>query len=128
MRNLLILLFALLVFTSCNKDEYKVKVAKTIADTSAPIVAKAFTCANEPAINKYLFDKLRASKLLKPSEETVNKSLIVGAMCNAALEAVLPPLVEFGSKKLPADWQCTGEALENTGKLIATEVCNKIKI
>lgn len=127
MRNLLVLMFMMFVVTSCSNDEFKVKVAKSIADTGAPIIAKAFTCVNEPAINAYLYDKLRASKILKPSEP-VKKSLIVGPLCYAALEAVLPPLVDFGSKKLPADWQCTGEALENTGKVIAREVCDRIKI
>lgn len=128
MKKLLMVLCMLLLVVSC-KEEWKEKTAKTISTTAAPLTAKLFTCGNEANIELYFYTKLRESKLLKKEDViAVQKGLIVGSMCTAALEAILPPLVEFGSNKLPANWECTGEALENTGKLIAREVCDKIKI
>lgn len=128
MKSLLVVLLLLFVVTGCDNDTWKEKTAKSISTTAAPITAKLFSCANEANIELYFYTKLRESKLLKKKDvESVQKS--VGSnICNAALEAILPPLVNFGSKKLPADWECTGSAIEETGKLIAKEVCDKIKI
>lgn len=131
MKKLFVLVFAMLIFTGC-KDEWKVKTATVIAETGAPVVAKAFTCSNQDEIKNYLFTKLRESKLLKKKEVIAEvKSMRKGlgsVVCLAAVEAILPPLVDFGANKLPENWGCTGEALENTGKLIANEICAKIPL
>lgn len=128
MKSLLVVLLLLFVVTGCDNDTWKEKAANTIATAAAPVTAKLFSCGNEENIEKYFYTKLRESKLLRKKEEVVVVKSVVAGICTAALEAILPPLVDFGSQKLPADWECTGEALEDTGRIIAKEVCAKIKI
>ncbi|GAB1376785.1 hypothetical protein MASR1M48_16370 [Lactococcus petauri] len=113
-----------LIGTSCSTVKEEGKDAIVAAAT--PIVAKYGDCANSEAIKKSLDEKVSAWFKIQENEGTM-KSLSVGStVCQVALSAILPALINFGGSKLPSEWECKLTTVQGTALSLAQEACAKL--
>lgn len=127
MRKLLVLacLFSVaMIGTSCSTAKKEGKDA--IVRVASPVIAKYADCSNTEAINKSLDEKLSAWFKIQENEGTM-KSLSVGStVCQVALSAILPALINFGGSQLPSEWGCKLTTVQGTALSLAQEACAKL--
>lgn len=127
MRKFLVLmsLFAVaMIGTSCST--FKEEGKDAIVRVASPVVAKYGDCSNQAAIEKSLDEKLTEWFKLKQAEGDVKKSSVGSTVCQVALSAVLPALVNFGGSKLPAEWDCSLTTVQVSVTELAQKACDKL--
>ena len=128
-------LFFILVFTimlsGCN-SEWQEQTAEALSSGSAPVVAAILTCSNEEAIKLDIKKKILGMSWFEKQHVkrmTLKRAGSLGlgaALCNAAVSAVLPTLIDFASGIPPAEWGCTLQALGQTAEGLARIACNQM--
>ena len=133
MKKLIILIVMIVVsayMVSCSStsvDKVKEHGAKITAKATALGFTKLASCKKPDLIEAHAYSKLMELSWFKPEvQKSFNKGL-VSQICVAAIDAILPFMVDFGTGQLPAEWECDGTDLERVTSELAKMACSNIK-
>ena len=126
---ILMFTFNLMSCSSTTVDNMKEQGAKITAKATAMGFAKVASCKKVDLIEAHAYEKLMELEWFKP-EAGIQKSFekgFVSQICVAAVDAILPFMVDFGTGQLPEEWECSGDNFENITQKLAHTACSYVK-
>jgi len=111
---------------SCDNDAWKEKTAGIMAGSVSPVIASALTCSHPDAIKADIKAKIMELSWFKKEIQKESNKGMGASLCELAVGAVLPQLINFGADEIPEAWGCTAETAGQSIILLAKEGCKAI--
>jgi uncharacterized lipoprotein NlpE involved in copper resistance len=129
---LLLVCFTLGGCSSSQRNDAKEKAVQAIASSGSAAITSALECKRPDLIKAKLEEELR--KLSVFEQEAQEKVSVLSdhkgvgsSICQVAVTAVLPILVGYGMEKVPAEWECSGEAAQVKLSELAQKACSQVQ-
>ena len=116
---LLLSLFLVLAFTSCDGDSAKKITADVLSQGLSSGIIVSLDCKNATAVKADVKTQMYRWFSIEAKEKSIAASL-----CKAAIKGVVPSLIGAAA---PATWECKVTTVTNLAAVLAEEVYKKLE-